>query len=343
MSLVKKLVVWALVCCASGLAFLLLFELAARVVMPEHVANLRKSYFFDTRISFISPGAFQNKAGYSAFRPNSAIREVAMYPDRSGKLTLEYDCSYRSDALGFVSNEIAYENAEVLLLGDSLAQGVGGCSWMERLSPPVRSRIYSAAVLGHGVLNWNEVVAELETIKKPGKILIIFITHDFVRPQWMFDTAQIECLQSKGSCAGKYWYPIDERMLETATARYREKIPTSSSAPLRSRIKYHFIASYEVYSRLFGQGRVASDTFGPSVDAIHSLAKRYDVRLIWVNDRWEADRPTSASARLLDRLSALNVQRCRIPPDGFLPRDGHPNAQGYDALVACVEKAVRDW
>jgi hypothetical protein len=343
MSYLKKLIFGVLLGGALGAGFVLLFELTARLVMPEHVANLRKSYFYDTRISFISPGAFQTKAGYSNFRPNSSIREVALYPDESGKVTLEYDCSYRSDALGFVSNEIAYENAEVLLLGDSIGQGVGGCSWLGRLSPEVRSRIYSAAVLGHGVLNWKKVVDELETIKKPSKLLIIFITHDFVRPNWWFDAAQLECLELKGSCAGKYWYPIDERMFETGAARYRERIPTNYAAPWRSKIKYHLIASYGLYSAFFGQARVASDTFGPSVETMLSLAKRYDVRLIWVNDRWEANRPNRMSAQLLESLRDLNVLRCAIPPSGFLPRDGHPNAQGYDALVACVEKVLRDW
>ena len=132
-------------------------------------------------------------------------------------------------------------------------------------------------------------------------------------------------------------------MQETATARFKPRVPTNTDVSLKSRIKYYFTASYGVYSNLFGPQRRESGVFDASVASVLAMAKVNDLKLIWVNDRWEVNGPTSKSQELLNKLGGLDITRCRIPADGFLPRDDHPNAGGYDALVACVEKVVRHW
>ena len=82
-----------IVCILSILAF----EVAARIFLPKQIAAERASFFGDGRYGFITRGALANQNGYMNFRPNSTIRIVAYYPTAKGKVTLEYDCKYRSD------------------------------------------------------------------------------------------------------------------------------------------------------------------------------------------------------------------------------------------------------
>lgn len=315
-------------------------EIGARVLFPEQVAAGRASVFGDERYGFVTKGSFVNKIGYVNFRPNSTIRVIAYYPVANGNVTPEYDCTYRSDTLGFVSNAADYQSTDILLLGDSLAQGDGGCEWLPRLDPVLRSRVYSTAAMGLGVLHWGHIVSDLRQLKKPDKILIVFITDDFFRTDWVYRPAQLECVEGRGDCSGSYWHPISGDLSEAA-ARIRAERTTPKG--LSQFIRSHLVATYGVYKILKDHRPEQGSIFKRSLAVMSGLAREHDVKLLWVNERSDVDL-SSAQARALARgLSGLNVSRCKIPSGDFMPRDPHPNAAGYDVLKACVEKLVETW
>jgi hypothetical protein len=319
-------------------------EMAARLLLPERVAVQRAIYFPDGRYGFVSKGALANKAGYVNFRPDSTIRVIAYYPVANGNPTLEYDCTYRSDRLGFVSNAVDYQAADILLLGDSYAQGDGGCEWMSRLDPVVRSKIYSTAVMGLGVLHWSHIVSDMKKLKKPTKILIVFITDDFFRTDWVYSRAQLECVNGRGDCSGgTFWDPISANLSEVAAKRRAERTTLKG---LKRFIQYHLIATYSVYKSLKDlkypspeQGTV----FLRSLSIISDLAREYDVKLLWANEKSDIDFSRAEAKAVARGLSGLKVSRCKIPSEDFMPRDAHPNAAGYDLLKACVERVVQTW
>jgi hypothetical protein len=334
---------FTLVVVVSCAVMILGLEAATRLLLSGQVASWRAVAFGDQRVSFISRGAFQNRAGYPAYRPDSEIREVAYYPDSDGTMTREYDCTYRSDRLGFLSNSIRYEEAEILLLGDSNAQGQGGCAWLPRLSHDVRSRVYSTAVFGHGVKHWRNVLVDLEKIRTPPKVMIIFITDDFFRTDWVFDDAQLACITGDGDCRGMYWHPLSDNMAEQATETYARRDPGSRTADLKSLTKYHLIATYTLLRMIVGRQQVERRTFGDSLEILGAIADKYPLKLIWVNEHGETAGPGPRTRLLEKRLQRFDVTRCSIPLQGFLPRDRHPNRQGYDVLKSCVEQVVRGW
>ena len=338
-AVVKAILVTLLFC----VGFVIAFEASAHLLLPDLVASARARAFGDRRIAFISPEAFENKTGYYAFRPSSSVREVAYYPDAQGDFTLEYDCTFASDRMGFLSNAVAYEQSEVLLLGDSYAQGSGGCAWLPALADDVRPRIYSAAVLGTGVKHWRNILADLERIKKPAKLLVVFITHDFYRPDWLFPEQQLACLAHRGDCTGQFWYPISDAMAPLAAERYALRSPQLGKSGMSKLLRYHLTASFTLFERFKRRTESDSQSLQDSLAIITELAARYPLKLIWVNEKSETEAPEPRTQRLWDRLAALDVTRCTIPADGFLERDGHPNARGYGVLKACVERVVRAW
>jgi hypothetical protein len=328
--------------CALALVTLVGFELGARLILPEKLAGWREHIFGVPRYVFYTAGSFQNKAGYTKYAPNAVIREIAYYPDGSGRMTPEYDCTYRSDRLGFLSNHVDYEASDILLLGDSFAQGQGGCEWISRLDPAVRSRVYSTAVMGFGAPNWRSVVADLKNLKQPRKVLIVFITDNFVRADWQFTDGQLDCLNGRGDCAGYSAYPISENMSEVAAQRHTARYAPKAGVALY--LKSYLIASYGLYKILSAESAVAQQVLlKPGLDIVLEWTRRYDVKFLWVNETGDMEL-TGARAQALARgLAGQDVTRCRIPRDQFLPRDGHPTAAGYDVLKGCVEDVVRRW
>jgi hypothetical protein len=319
------------------------FEAAARLLLPDLVGSWRALAFGGQRILFVSEGAFENKAGYFNFAPNSRIRELAYYPEEKGGFSVEYDCTFLSDRLGFVSNTIPYEDSTVLLLGDSFSQGSGGCPWIPRLEPDVRSQVYSAAVLGTGVKHWRNILTDLERVKKPEKILIVFITHDFYRDDWLHGQSQLDCLSGAGECRGQFWYPISDGMPELAAQRHALRAPGIGDLSTSRFWRQHFIATFTLIKKLRRRVEKDSQLLQDSVRIVSDLAAKYPLRMIWVNEKSEADEPGPRTLRLWKSLEGIDVTRCPIPRTGFLVRDEHPNASGYDVLKKCVEGAVRSW
>ncbi len=336
----RRLVLAALKLTLSGLAVILLlllsFEAAAYVMLPSIVAGSRAQSVGGERILFVSQGAFVNRSGYFNFKPNNVIREVAYYPDGDG-FSVEADCQFESDSLGFLSNAVSYEESEILLLGDSFAQGSGGCAWLPRLAPGARQKVYSAAVLGTGVKHWRNILTDLETLARPKKVLIIFITHDFFRTDWVFDNSQLACLSDRTECNGQFWYPLSDDMGRVAAQRYALRKPGVRKLGLSKLWKYYFPASSALLSAL------TSTTMHDSLAIVADLAREYPLKLIWVNQKDEAGAPDARTVLLWERLKPYDVVKCHIPSKGFLKRDGHPNSHGYDLLKGCVQRVVDDW
>ena len=96
--ILKVLSVFSLL--AVGL--IVLFEVAAKLVLPDQVAAFRARAIGDDRILFVSPLSYVGQNGYYKFAPDIIYLEAAFYPDKDGELTKEYECTFRSDALGFL-------------------------------------------------------------------------------------------------------------------------------------------------------------------------------------------------------------------------------------------------
>jgi hypothetical protein len=198
---------------------ILCFELAARFFLPDMIAVWRGLPFGDGAIQFVSAGAVQNIDGFPTYRSNADVRLVVFYPDGNGNPVKEYDCSFRSDQNGFVSNEIEYSRAKVLLLGDSFSVGFGGCEWVSRLKTDFKKKVYVAAHGGFGPIVWKNVVSYLEEKKRPEKILIVFVTDDFFRPGWLYSRTQLNCINFKAECEAHWLFPITANMAEVARDR----------------------------------------------------------------------------------------------------------------------------
>ena len=218
---------------------------------------------------------------------------------------------------------------------------------MSRLSPQIRKEIYTAAVQGHGFAHWERIVADLGALRRPQKLLIAFITDDFYRPLSQVGESQIACLNGKIACTSHYWYPISDDMKAIATKRWNDRqnafrlLLQDPKAGLKALLP----ASFGVVRIMAGYDKVSDAAFANSVRILSDFANSYDTRLIWIPDRSELEQTNPRQEAVAKVLAekGLSAMRCKLPADGFLPRDGHPKAKGYDALRDCVESVIRNW
>ena len=89
--------------CAFGLGLLVLFEIAAHVFLPRHVANLRMGIFSDKRALFISPGAFREQKWLLQFSPECHGSRGCLFsrPSRQYDLGVRLHVSIGRDGLFF--------------------------------------------------------------------------------------------------------------------------------------------------------------------------------------------------------------------------------------------------
>src|SRR5205809_638941 len=145
-------------------------------------------YYWKFRFQFVSPNSYVNRAeGVWTYRPNAAVREVAVYAMPSPlafepKLTVEFDCRMRSNNLGLLQDDdIAPGTPRTIVIGDSFTSGQGGCPWFHRLQARrPRDQLLNAGLLGTGFDQWWLL---LEYLRKQGvvvkSVLIIAISNDF--------------------------------------------------------------------------------------------------------------------------------------------------------------------
>ena len=340
----RRLLLGAAIMLAVLAASSLGLELGARLILPHHV-SVWQTPIWARGAHFMAVGTLENKPGYPGFRAHSEVRHLAYFPTQNGTYTPEFDCRFRSDEHGFLSNLVRYQESETLVLGDSFTVGVGGCDWISDLSHSTRASTYFAAFPGYGAMHWIKVLNHLEAQHKPQRVLIVFITDDFFRGDWVYPQEQIDCVSLLAACGGTLFYfpavgdmatiaferAAAHRQFQTAWIRFKEGT------------KQHLVATYTLWRMLTQRAHRPANTIEDSIAAVREIASRYPTKLLWVNERGEARRGDGRTAMVARALRGLDVENCGIPDNEFLPRDNHPNAKGYGRLRACVDRIAGEW
>lgn len=305
--------------------------------------------YWDYRFRYTTPDAFRNVGGFWTYRPDSDIRELTYYKRPLGDVFVASDCRYVSDELGFLDNLPQEKTYDVLLLGDSLAAGEFGCSWigaLRALAPGLS--IYSAALLGTGVENW---AAQLRYLSAKGyrfnHVIVVFIAEDFFRRLGNWNKRELRCLRDGRDCTPKNaYFPLEPGLDPAAASRARAEA-LGFGAELSFWIKRHFwvpaFISYSLDNLLTG----TAPAIRPETDAALTqiMGAIPSIRLVKVNQKDEAalgaDNATTIVAdRYLDGRG-IAYDRCTLRYEEFGDYDAHPTKEGYAHLARCVAAVAR--
>jgi len=341
-------------------------ELLLRLVFSD------PDYYWDFRFLYVSPNVFQNRAdGVWTYRPNSVVREVAVYglasllPPRP-RLVVEYDCLLKSNNLGMLQDrDVGTDSAWTVIIGDSFTAGQGGCPWVDRLQARrPQDHILNAGLQGSGFVQWDLLLAYL---RRQGlsirRILVIAISNDFKRPAFNWGPTALDCLNDNVCPSIDHpglWMPVamDEThsdLEQRSRARFAQRF---GRVKRKDWIKLYVMQNSHLYKLVSRAGQIlrgmidpapASEAAGafPATDAaLESLkALSVPVRVLMVPQRDEVGilgkRVDARVAESVLKAHDVAYSWCRISGSDFMPNDGHPNRGGYDKLAACADDTLR--
>lgn len=325
-------------------------------------------YYWDYRFQFVSPHAFQNRAdGIWTYRPNSIIREVAVYGmaapfQREPRFVVEYDCQMRSNNLGLLQDDDIIPGDDVtVIVGDSFTAGQAGCPWFPRLAMRRSGeRIVNAGQIGTGFAQWRRMLDYLtDQGIKIRRLLIVAISDDFKRTTWNWPEQTLTCIDSnicRGANVPGFWLPVrsvdtEQDLKDRAARGFSQRIGTLTGyAAMRLYLRQQFYLvkfgsrAKRRIMELLGFRRLRNVVVvAPGTDSTLASFKDMGIplRVLLVPQRDESGLLSVTRARdvAAAALTSYGIAHrwCPLSPQDFLPNDGHPNRTGYDKLVSCVD------
>lgn len=331
---------------------LTLTDISVRVVFDN------PNYFYEGRYLFLSDGIIPiNRDGFWNFSSNKAFRETAVYRTGMNDYFIEYDCAYKSDDLGFVDNKPHIRDYDYLLIGDSFTFGQGGCPWIDKLRERNKNTtIYNAGLMGTGINHWKSTLAFLKQNFAFKKLIVIYISNDFFRDGWLWPKEQLDCLQT-GKCEKDYWYPETEDTKVLALARAR----ASDRENILSRAVYFAnrylwpemllvsqIKRFGKYIIHYFDHRTADELIPKnSRESFDEIVRtnRDMVTFVQIPAKSEAamhtDNNESLSVSAFMKKSGIQNYTCKLNYSDYLNYDDHPNKFGYEKIVNCIDKIIK--
>ena len=347
---------WALLVASSAIA-VLLAESLTRLLAPQNV--------YPDRHIFLSSSHFQvDSVGAVRYLPKERVRMVAI-----SNSSIEYDVEYNTNNAGFIDHQdyqpIAYEpraaGKKFAIVGDSFAAGVhGGDPWIPRLRDAVQAEdpsvmLYNLGVEGTGPAQFRRLLVSVANEIPFDNIVIMAISDDFRRPMW-------RPLATNGNvyfcavgvtdrvCATRLPFAriINFNSTMPDLLRMSEEISRAHSL-FRSPILHleislkqsHFVVLLaRAFKRLTGLQpppdyrplREIRQQFGNLPVHLVHLPQENEVRA----GHYDLDLQRVTASMGIRYFPALT--RCEWSPNMFYRLDGHPNAEGYQAISNCVSK-----
>lgn len=311
---------------------------------------------------------FSNPAGGSAYKsfkdfftyqPNTKIHNKNFY-FVNGQWVKEYDYFIPTNNFGLVqTNDIQANVPSVLLLGDSFTEGQGASPWFElfKISYPQRSlQLVNGGMIGTGFQQWrnlhNHLLGEGINVKK---LVVIFISNDYVRPVWVFGSSTHDCIADYHQCRGfeenYFGMPANDKLDEylESLRSFREEQLHKREMPKSlfpgTRLALQFLKDYLEKTRTIDSPEISANR-----EVIRQFIETYknEVLFVHIPSKDEIfDHAVSPLGKMVRKDIELlggeyydGQASCGLTKEDYFVNDGHPNENGYSKISACTIAAV---
>jgi hypothetical protein len=338
---------------ASLLVCLVILELVAAAI------ETKSFYRWEDRLMFFSGGkVFENFEGGFKYTPNSQIGPETYYinADDRSKLDLEFKYTIFTNNLGLVqTTDTVPDKPAIMILGDSYLEGQGASPWFYKLEAGMAEtqsayQLLNGGILGTGIEQFKNLYDHFKGKVPIEKMVIIFISNDWIRPVWQMPPHTLECLEDWQMCKGdEDFYGLPDAA-EAKNKQIRKIADFRLSAPktLKQRLRPFALVRFvwNATSAILHSDQVtrnktaAADlvkTFGRDNTLFIHLPQK-DELLTGISPLGVKMQEylRSKDYRLVD-----GFQQCNLVITDFHINDGHPTAVGYDKVRICIETAIK--
>jgi hypothetical protein len=362
-ALIKKIGPWLLII-PSLIVGMLVVELLSHLFLPlTDVAGfnvwMRRVIFYGGSDTII-----RNQGNVFTYSPHSELRNVtAFFSDSDFKI--EYDYKFRTNNLGLVQDaDVVPERDSLLLLGDSFTQGLGAEPLFRLISPDVDKLGFQAingGLIGTGFEQWLNLDRYLASNNiRVRKLVVLFISGDYLRPVWTFRPEELQCLADLSLCHAEdaylYRLPPDAELASEINKIRIARTPMLNRFAFKMRVEALLPASYHIYEFFKAQLKDrALDEHGETATraAISEFIRIYgpdNVAFIHLPQKEELEhgRPINLGLRARRSIQAAGgklfdgFERCGLSPENYYAMDDHPTRVGYAKIASCTNEVIKE-
>jgi hypothetical protein len=339
----------------SGILAVVLVELICYLFVPS--IGRAGVYDWSHRILFIDGdnGTFRNQGDIFTYVPHSEIGSTVVYFSDHA-YDVEYDYRFHTNNYGLVQDfDVVPAHPSILLLGDSFTEGQGAEPWFRQLAAKADSlpyQIVNGGFFGTGFEQWGKLERYLSDEKRVQirKLIVLFISDDYLRHSWNFSETFLRCLQLDSFCNsgdGDFNRRPSSAELSARVDEIRAfRKPRTSLQRLQQHARTLLPATYRVYDYLrtkFGWDQYTARQ--KSRLAIANFMKAYgkdNVAFVHLPQKDEMNGPNEigmeARQSIRDAGGELydGFKLCGLTAVDYYIHDGHPNKQGYGKIANCV-------
>jgi hypothetical protein len=340
---------------ASAILAVVLIELICYFLVP----SIRSTgvYDWNHRILMIDGdnGTFQNQGDIFTYVPHGDIRTTVVYFSDHA-YDVEYDYSFHTNNLGLVQDsDVVLTRPSILLLGDSFTEGQGAEPWFRQLAAkadPLPYQVVNGGIFGTGFEQWDKLRRYLSDEKKLQirKLIVLFISDDYLRRSWHFSEDSLRCLQQNSFCNSgdgdfnRRPAPADLSARVDETRAFRQ--PRTAMQKIQQQARTLLPATFRVYD--YVRTRFGWDQYiarQRSRLAIADFIKAYgkdNVAFVHLPQKDEMNGPNEIGMEARQAITAAGgelydgFKRCGLTAADYHVHDGHPNKQGYGKIAECV-------
>jgi len=346
------------------LASFLLALIVTELLLKNYYKKYSDKYWTQRYNVFQEGKVFQNIENFFKYFPNKSIL-LETYYHVDDIFVKEFSHTIKTNNFGLVQeNDIQKNKASILFLGDSIGEGHGAFSWINKFNGSFKDlQVINGGILGTGPEQFQLIENHISKKFDVKKVVVMYIGDDLRRGIWNMPENTIKCLNNHQVCKGDenfYGFPFGEKPVIpflTNLQKYRnEKVKNdknlNSIKKIRRKIRfflkdlYIFKLPEGILKKKFYKSK--NKEIINSFKALNKLFDRYQKNIIFIRIMTKAEtinrKSGYESVYTEDYIKKFTDKHFICDFDGdsksFYKHDPHPNSFGYNKLYKCVKEII---
>jgi len=337
---------------------------ATELLLRNYYDKYSNKYWLERYNVFQEGKVFQNFDNFFKYFPNKSILLETYYYIEENFIK-EYSYTIKTNNFGLVQeNNIQKKKPSILFLGDSITEGQGAFSWIDKFNGSFKNlQIINGGILGTGPEQFELMENHISKNFDVKKVIVIYIGPDLRRGIWTVPKKTMKCLNNHQICNGDerfYGFPFGKKPIIpflTKLQKYRSKKlkknkSFNSIKKIRRKIRfflkdlYIFKLPESVIKKKFYKSK--NKEIINSFKSLNKLFIKYQENIIFIRIMTKNEtinnKATYESVYTENYIKEFTNKHFTCDFDGdsksFHKYDTHPNAFGYDKLYKCVKEII---